>query len=76
MPTREELDRAAARRKVVLRLIRQHITRQGYPPSVSELAAETHVTKLTIRRDLETLVADGKIERDRGVTRGIRLVVN
>lgn len=69
------LDQAQTRRRKVLRLIRESLSDRGYPPSISELAASTGVAStLTIRRDLEKLERDGKIERDPGVTRGIRLV--
>lgn len=74
MPTDAEITRAANRRRTVLRLIRTAISSNGYPPSVSELATRTGVTKRTVRLDLESLQRDGKIERDPGVTRGIRLV--
>lgn len=69
------LDQAKIRRRKVLRLIRESLNSRGYPPSISELATATGVAStLTIRRDLERLEADGKIERDPGVTRGIRIV--
>jgi repressor LexA len=75
MPAKTDLDAAQARRKVVLRLIRESILNRGYPPSVSELQRETGVgSSLTTRRDLEVLEASGQIERDPGVPRGIRLV--
>lgn len=73
MPTPDEIARAAARRTTVLSLIRRRISNDGYPPSVSELASATDVTKATTRRDLESLARSGAIEVDPGVARGIRL---
>lgn len=75
MPTPTEIDGAARRRADVLDLIGEAIRVKGYPPSVSELQEATGVgSSLTIRKDLEVLARDGKIERDAGVTRGIRLL--
>lgn len=73
MPTKTELDRAAARRKEAAKIIATSISSKGYPPSVSELAAETNVSTACVRRDLERLERDGVIERDPSVARGIRL---
>lgn len=73
MPAPDEIARAAARRAQVLKLIRRKISRDGYPPSNAELAAATGVTKKTIRLDLASLAAAGKIDVDPGVTRGIRV---
>lgn len=73
--TRHEILTDAGDRRVrVLRLIETAISTKGYPPSISELAAATDVSTLTIRRDLANLESTGRIERDAGVTRGIRLV--
>lgn len=74
MPSPADLERAAARRVEVLKIIETSISERGYPPTVSELAASTEVSTLATRRDLDTLVAQGKIERDPGVARGLRLV--
>lgn len=74
MPAPDDVARAARRRTKVLKLIRKSIADRGYPPSVSEIARETKVSTLTTRRDLSALEADGKIERDPKVGRGIRIV--
>lgn len=75
MPSTTDLERAATRRRKVLRLIRDSVATKGYPPSISELQHETGVSStLTIRRDLDKLERDGKIQRDPGVTRGIRVL--
>ena len=73
MPTTEQLEGAAARRRIVLDKIRDKIAEDGYPPSVGELADATGVSKLTTRRDLRALALSGAIEVDAGVARGIRL---
>lgn len=73
MPAQDDVARAAARRRKVLRLISTAISTKGYPPSVSELARATKVSTRTIRVDLTRLEEAGEIERDPGVGRGIRL---
>lgn len=73
MPSTEQLEQAAARRAVVHRRIASSISARGYPPTVSELALATSVSKRTTRGDLAALAAEGKIEVDPGVPRGIRL---
>ena len=75
MPSPEDVAKARERRRKVLTAIARSINGQGYPPSVSELATKFEVSGLTIRRDLESLERDGKIERDPGVARAIRLKV-
>lgn len=75
MPSPAQVDAAAARRRRVLRSIAKSINGRGIPPSVSELAKEYAVSTLTIRRDLEHLETTGKIEREAGVARAIRLTV-
>lgn len=75
MPSPADVEAAAKRRAKVLRSISRSINSLGRPPSVSELADEHKVSGLTIRRDLISLETDGKIERDPGVARGIRLKV-
>ena len=74
MPAHDDIERAKARRRRVLRLIRESISTRGYPPSISELAAATKVSTRSIRVDLDKLAEAGKIERDPKVTRGIRLL--
>lgn len=71
----DQLARAAKRRGEVFNLIAASISEEGYPPSVSELAERTGVSPRTIRVDLAALEAAGKIERDPGKARGIRLTV-
>lgn len=74
MPSPTEIERAAKRRVEILRKIVESVNGRGYPPTVSELAEATGVTKRQIRTDLDALVAAGAIERDPGVTRGLRVV--
>ena len=74
MPSPDSVAAAAARRDVVVTRIAESIGARGYPPTVRELAEHTGVTKRTIRLDLASLALAGRIERDPGTTRGIRLV--
>lgn len=74
MPTPEEHERADGRRDAIVEAIRTSIRDRGYPPSVSELAETVDVSASQIKYDLGRLVRDGRIERDAGVTRGIRLL--
>jgi repressor LexA len=74
MPAATDIAEARRRRAQVLTLIAKSINSKGYPPSVSELANATGVSTLTTRRDLASLEDAGKIERDPGVGRGIRLL--
>lgn len=73
MPSPEEIDRAAKRRVAVLAIIRKSVKRRGYPPTLSELATETGVSKRTAAVDLEKLVEVGAIRR-LPTARGIELV--
>lgn len=73
MPSTDDLARAAARRLDVLARIRESVRTRGYPPSVSELAEQTAVSKRQTRKDLAALVDAGAIEVDPGVPRGIRV---
>ncbi len=56
--------------EAVIRLIR----RNGYPPSLSQLAHELGVKIPTVQQHLLALQKKGHIERDKGVARGLRVV--
>jgi len=75
MPAAHETERRRDRRVRALQLIAESITVKGYPPSVSELAAATGVSKRSAAVDLQALEADGAIKRDPSVARGIRLTL-
>lgn len=74
MPSAQQMDAAAERRATMYDLIATSIRDRGYPPTQSELAADTGVSKPQVRIDLRILEQLGYIERDEGVQRGIRLV--
>lgn len=75
MPSPNQIAQAATRRRKVLTSIAKSINGRGIPPSVSELAAEFGVSGAAIRRDLQLLETTGKIQREPGVARAIRLTV-
>lgn len=72
MPTPEELDRAAARRTQILKLIRDGWEQRNVP-TVQELADATHVSRQRVGQDLQFLAAEGFVERVAGAGRTIRL---
>lgn len=79
LPRAEQLERADTRRVKILELITASVTEgsdgyKGYPPTISELAAQTGVSNKQVRTDLAALEAAGFIERDPGTGRGIRVV--
>lgn len=57
-----------------LRLIRAHLARHGYPPSLRELARAAHVTPNAISKHLRGLAAAGLVELPERTARGIRLL--
>ena len=61
------------RQKKVLQLISHHINDYGYPPTVRWLANELSISTSNVVYYLDWLVDDGKIERDKNVSRGIRI---
>lgn len=74
MPSHAAMEAAAARRVAVLEAIADSVRTRRYPPSVTELATRFDVSRRQIDLDLGQLVEAGVIERDPGVSRGIRLV--
>lgn len=59
----------------VLDFIQAYIEQQGYPPTVREIQAATGIkTPSHVNFCLSRLEKTGYIERDRGISRGIRLV--
>lgn len=73
MPGADEIARATARRVRIVELIAESVRDKGYPPSLSELAEKTGVSKPQVRKDLNLLEAEGVIERDAGEHRGLRI---
>ncbi|HLI18256.1 MAG TPA: transcriptional repressor LexA [Rhodanobacteraceae bacterium] len=58
----------------ILTLVRDHVARHGYPPSLRELAAAAGITFAAVRKHLQRLAAQGLIELPERTARGIRLV--
>ncbi len=58
----------------VLAALIETVEARGYPPSYAELANRFGVSVMTIKRDLDALVEQGKIRRTPGVARGITIV--
>ena len=54
--------------------IRDYIVAHGYPPSIRELAEINGSSKSNMKYHLGQLELYGYIERDKGITRGIRLL--
>jgi len=57
-----------------LRLIRAHLARHGYPPSLRELARAAHVNPNAVAKHLRALAEAGLIDLPERTARGIRLV--
>ena len=72
MPTPTEIKRAAKRRAKTLEIIRRRITSGDLPPTLTEIAEATGVSKRTAAVDLERLVEAGAIER-LSTPRGIKI---
>jgi SOS-response transcriptional repressor LexA len=60
--------------EVVLSVIRWHIERFGYAPTVREIALELDVAISTAALALDDLESRGAIERQRGKARAIRIL--
>lgn len=61
------------RREEVLQIIRSHVAANGYPPTVREIAAALNVGHSTAQRAILELIAEGKIERQGGAARGLKV---
>lgn len=54
--------------------IREHVQREGYPPTYDEMCADLGFsTKSLVRHHLDALIAKGYLERTPGASRGLRL---
>lgn len=54
--------------------IREYIHRHGYAPSIRDIAGACYMTPGNVHRYLDRLEARGRITRQAGVARSIRLV--
>jgi len=62
------------RQAEVLEIIRESLTDRGYPPTIREISRRLGVHISATVGHLEALAKKGYIERDEGVTRGIRIL--
>lgn len=58
----------------VFELVKNHIDDYGYPPTVRWIAKQTGRALSNVSYHLQWLEEEGRIERDPGVSRGIRIV--
>ncbi len=63
------------RHKKILRVLESFNDQNGYPPSIREIGKQTEISSTSVvNYYLEQLEEDGYIERDRNVSRGVRLL--
>jgi repressor LexA len=56
--------------------IRDHVQREGYPPTYDEICADLgYSTKSLVRHHLDALITRGYLERKPGASRGLRLAL-
>lgn len=59
----------------MLRFMREYIALRGYPPTIRDIVKGTGQSSTsTVSYHLDRMAAAGYIERDPGISRGIRLV--
>lgn len=65
------------RHKKILDVLERFADQNGYPPSIREIGSSTNITSTSVvNYYLDQLEEDGYIERDRNVSRGVRLLKN
>lgn len=65
------------RHKKILDVLERFADQNGYPPSIREIGSNTNITSTSVvNYYLDQLEEDGYIERDRNVSRGVRLLKN
>jgi repressor LexA len=63
------------RHKKILHVLESFNDQNGYPPSIREIGKQTNISSTSVvNYYLEQLEEDGYIERDRNVSRGVRLL--
>lgn len=62
------------RQERIIQIIRDTVDTRGFPPSLREIASQVDVSPQTVMIDLNTLEAEGRISREAGVPRGIRVL--
>ena len=70
----EQWRRLTERQRNILRCIREFVADRGYPPSIREIGQEVGISSTSVvNYNLNRLVQEGLLERDRGYSRGLRL---
>lgn len=65
------------RHKKILEVLERYQDNVGYPPSIREIGKETNISSTSVvNYYLNQLEEEGYIERDRKISRGVRLVKN
>jgi len=65
------------RHKKILQVLEKHQAESGYPPSIREIGKQTGISSTSVvNYYLNQLEEEGYIERDRKISRGVRLVRN
>jgi len=65
------------RHKKILDFLKEYQDREGYPPTIREIGEDTGITSTSVvNYYLEQLEKMGKIERQRKISRGVRLANN
>jgi repressor LexA len=63
------------RHRKILEFLREYQAENKYPPSIREIGEKTGISSTSVvNYYLEQLEREGLIERDRGISRGVRLV--
>ena len=63
------------RHKKILQVLEKHQAESGYPPSIREIGKQTGISSTSVvNYYLNQLEEEGYIERDRKISRGVRLV--
>src|SRR3970040_1850466 len=65
------------RHKKILQVLEKHQADSGYPPSIREIGKQTGISSTSVvNYYLNQLEEEGYIERDRKISRGVRLIKN
>ena len=76
MMARRKKEGLGERKKKILVVLEKFGEMNGYPPSIREICEETSISSTSVvNYYLNQLEDDGYIERDRHVSRGIRLII-
>ena len=73
LPKGRRTESGIERTDSVFEAIRDHLDQQGYPPSIRWIAAELGMAPSNVSYHIGKLVEDGRISKDKNVSRGIRI---